>query len=74
MNDITVASYQFDRLLTIPQLSQRMGIPEATIRDWLHTRFIPFVKLGRRIYFDPDVINGWIAQRAEAGRLRRKTA
>lgn len=72
MSSATHTPYSLDRLVTIPELSERLGVPVATIRDWIHTRYIPFVKIGRRIHFDVGVINEWIAAKANPGRLRRK--
>ena len=70
--NVETTTYNCERLLTIPQLSEKMGVPAGTIRDWVHTRYVPFVKLGRRIFFDLTVINDWIAEKAHAGRLHRK--
>ena len=72
MSGMTQTTYSLDRLVTIPQLSERLGVSVATIRDWIHRQFIPYVKLGRRIYFDVGVINAWIEEKAHPGRIRRK--
>ncbi len=60
-----------DRLLTMQELAQRLRVPVGTLRHWVHTRYIPFVKLGRRIYFDAKVIDEWIQRRAHPGRRAR---
>ncbi len=60
-----------DRLLTMQELAQRLRVPVGTLRHWVLTRYIPFVKLGRRIYFDAKVIDEWIQRRAHPGRQAR---
>ncbi len=65
-------TYRMDRLLTIPDLAQRLGVPTGTIRHWVLTRYIPFVKLGRRIHFDSQVVDEWIQHRAHPGRRARE--
>ena len=36
-------------LLTIPEASQRLGLKPATIRFWIWTRKIEFVKVGAAV-------------------------
>ena len=64
--------YCIDRLLTIQELAQRLRIPVGTIRHWVLTRYIPFVKLGRRIYFDANAVDEWIQRRAHPVRKARE--
>ncbi len=66
------AAYRMDRLLGIPELAQRLRIPVGTVRHWVLIRYIPFVKLGRRVYFDSDVVDEWIQGRAHPGRRARE--
>ncbi len=49
-------AYCMDRLLTVRELAERLRIPVGTIRHWVLTRYVPFVKLGRRIYFYAKVV------------------
>ncbi|HUU96070.1 MAG TPA: helix-turn-helix domain-containing protein [Phycisphaerae bacterium] len=65
-------AYCMDRLLTVRELAERLRIPVGTIRHWVLTRYVPFVKLGRRIYFDGVVVNDWIQRRAHPGRKARE--
>jgi excisionase family DNA binding protein len=37
------------RLLTIPEVAERLGLKPATIRFWIWTRKIEVVKLGRAV-------------------------
>ena len=64
MSTENIAGYCLDRLVTISSLAERIRVPLGTIRDWIHMEYIPCVKLGRRIYFDVDVVNGWINGKA----------
>ena len=65
-------AYCMDRLLTVRELAERLRIPVGTIRHWVLTRYVPFVKLGRRVYFDREVVNAWIQRRAHPGRKARE--
>lgn len=44
------------QLLTIPEASHRLGLKPATIRFWIWTRKIEFVKVGRAVRLREDVI------------------
>ena len=72
MNRPNEAAYHMDRLLSMPELAQRLRIPTGTLRHWVLIRYIPFVKLGRRIYFDSEVVDAWIQRRAHPGRTARE--
>lgn len=47
-------------LLDIIGVSRLMGVKPKTIYSWVHTRQIPFVKIGRLVKFDPEDIAVWI--------------
>lgn len=57
----------FDNLLTIKDLSKFLNVPEATIRDWVYKKKIPFRKLGRLIRFHPLDIQKWLEERSRYG-------
>lgn len=64
-------AYCMDRLLTVQELARRLRVPVGTIRHWLLMRYIPHVKLGRRVYFDAQAVDAWIQRRAHPGRPAR---
>lgn len=48
------------KLLAIDEASQATGLSVSFLRKLIFERAIPFVKIGRRIYFDSTEINVWI--------------
>jgi excisionase family DNA binding protein len=51
-----------DRLVTADEVSQILRIPRSTIYELGRNRRIPFLKVGRRTLFDPELLRQWIAQ------------
>jgi excisionase family DNA binding protein len=35
-----------ERLLTVRQAAQRLGVNQSTVRRWIHKRAIPYVEVG----------------------------
>ena len=50
------------RLLTATEVSELLRVPRSTVYELTRSRRIPFLKVGRRTLFDPDVLRAWIAQ------------
>lgn len=48
-------------LLTVPEVSQRLKISEARVRELGRLGLLPVVKLGRQIRVDPARLDAWIA-------------
>jgi len=48
------------RLLTIDGASEVSGLLVSFLRKLIFERSIPFIKIGKRIYFDRDELNAWI--------------
>jgi excisionase family DNA binding protein len=44
------------RLLTIPEAADRLGLKPATVRFWIWTRKIDYVKIGRAVRVRDDAI------------------
>ena len=61
-----------DPLLTVGQLSKYLQVKESTIRDWCHTQFIPFIKVGRLVRFREKDVLKWLQLRSIKGRRCRK--
>lgn len=43
-------------MLTINDVAERLRVSVATVRKWVLTRRIPFLKVGALVRFDPEVI------------------
>jgi len=50
------------RLLTAAEVSQILRVPRSTVYELARTRRIPFLKVGRRTLFEPELLSEWIAQ------------
>ena len=61
-----------ERLFTIEQLAEYLQVKKSTIRDWCHTQFIPFTKVGRLVRFREKDVLKWLQQRSIKGRRKRK--
>ena len=49
-------------LLTIPEASARLGLKPATVRFWIWTRKIAYVKVGRATRISEETIHDIINQ------------
>jgi len=54
------------RFLGVKELSEYLGIQEATVYSWVCYKKIPYLKLGRLVRFDLRVIEAWIKESAVA--------
>jgi len=50
------------KLLTIPEASERLGLKPSTLRFWIWTRRIEYVKVGRAVRIPERTIEGIIDQ------------
>jgi len=48
------------KYLNVKELSRLTGLKQSTIYQWVNQRKIPYIKLGKKVLFDPDKINKWI--------------
>jgi predicted DNA-binding transcriptional regulator AlpA len=46
--------------LDINQLEETYSLKRWTVRSYCSQRKIPFIKIGRRVFFDPVAIEAWI--------------
>ena len=58
--------------LTLEELCAWLKVKPATVYDWVHIGFIPYVKLGRLLRFEKATIAAWITERTRAGRATKK--
>ncbi len=55
-----------EKLLSVNQLSDILGLKRITIYEWVRDNKIPFVKLGKRVLFHPQDVEEFIkANRVE---------
>lgn len=50
-----------NRLLTAAEVSEILRVPRSTVYELARARRIPFLKVGRRTLFDPELLREWIA-------------
>ncbi|MER5507179.1 helix-turn-helix domain-containing protein [Streptomyces sp. NPDC002766] len=56
------------RYLTTAEVAERYRTAESTVRYWRHIGYIPGgVKRGRRVLYDPTVLDRWDAEQLESG-------
>ena len=60
-----------ERLLTLQQVSELLGVRPSTIYKWTHRGFIPHTKVGRLLRFRESTINKWLDKRSCRGRTTR---
>ncbi len=47
------------KILSLNEFSEEYQIPKATIYAWTSQRKVPFIKKGKRLYFDREKIEEW---------------
>ena len=60
-----------EKLLTISDLTAKLGIKKSTIYQWTHIEYIPHLKLGRFVRFKESEIEKWLKQKERPGRITR---
>ncbi len=58
-----------NKLFTVPELSQTLGISVHTVYAWVSQGRLPCVKLGTRTMFEPGEIERWVRERARHERV-----
>ena len=51
-----VAPTPANELLTKEQACREFGVSKTTLTEWMKAGIVPFVRLGRRIYFERDQV------------------
>jgi excisionase family DNA binding protein len=49
----------------INDLAKYLDVQESTIYNWVHTRKIPYYKVGRLVKFNRDEIGHWLKERKQ---------
>jgi excisionase family DNA binding protein len=53
----------FENKITYKELAQRTPYSQAYLRKLVSERKIPFYKLNRSVFFDPEEIEEWLAKK-----------
>ena len=61
-----------DKLLTIDQMAEILGVQKSTLYQWTHTGFIPHIKLGKLVRLQEKDVADWVERRNVRGRLERR--
>ena len=56
------------KLMTIGAVSDRLGLSESTIYQWLRSGYLPGAKLGAQWRVDPQKLDDWIEERTPIDR------
>ena len=51
-----------ERLLSVEQTALYLGLRPRTIRKWVVTGRLPVTRLGRRVLFDKQLLDGFIVE------------
>lgn len=62
-----------DGLLTLEQLKNRLKVDQKTIYNWRTTKGLPFIKIGRCVYFREESVNKWITSMEQQGASNHPT-
>ena len=49
-----------DDLLTVNEVAEKLKISPHTVRYWVQERKVPFMKIGKRLRFDPQELAQWL--------------
>ena len=50
----------FDNLINVETTAEVLGVAPKTVRKWICVRYIPYVKIGRRVMFRPKSLELWL--------------
>ena len=54
-------------LITLEELKERLQVDQKTIYNWRKHNGLPYVKIGRRLYFREETILEWIKKNEQGG-------
>jgi hypothetical protein len=61
-------------LLDVRRGSRALSMTEDALRHRVRRRQIPFVRIGSRIYFEPERLRAWVAQQQVSAEPTDRTA
>lgn len=53
-----------ESLLDVGQVAEMLGLSIATIRKWVLTRYIPYIKIGKAVRFSASEIQDWASEKS----------
>ena len=54
-------------LLDSAQAADFLGIAESTIRKWVSSRYVPYIKMGRLVKFNRNSLEKWLLKIEKKG-------
>jgi len=60
----SIKTMSMEKLLSIGELSEKLGIPIATLYAWTCKKKIPYIKLGTLVRFKESEITEWISKKS----------
>ena len=64
--DLDTQDLLFDNLITVEELAVIFGLAPQTIRNWVALRKIPFVRIGRKSFFQQRSLQEWLKRKEES--------
>lgn len=61
-----------EKLLTVEEMAEVLGVAVSTIYQWTHQEYIPHIKIGRFVRFNRMQVEQWLKNRTINGRATRK--
>jgi excisionase family DNA binding protein len=52
----------FEKLMTVEELADALGLAPQTIRNWVALRRLPYLRIGGRTRFRRDSLRAWLAK------------
>lgn len=56
-----------EQLLNIGEVEKLLNIKKSTLRAWIFSNRIPFIRIGRLIRFKPSDLEAWVNNRVKGG-------
>ncbi len=51
------------KLISLSDAARFLDVSRSTLYKWVERSFIPHIRIGKRIKFDPKALESWIASR-----------
>jgi excisionase family DNA binding protein len=61
-----------NKLLTVDEVAAWLQVKPRTIYQWVHEGYMPVIKLGALVRFDPASVAVWLKKRELPGRARKR--
>lgn len=61
---------QLERLWTVADVAEYIGVTERTVRTWQRTRRLPFLRIGGAVRFREVDVVSWVVQFEESSAER----